>query len=242
VAAVPRDGPGKPGAGPEIPCENPSFNFWPAPGFEEGVKALSTAPTLAEETTAPEPSDEALCHAFLAGDEAAFGTLVERHRALVFALVRRYTTRPEDAADLAQQAFLRALEASRRVLSRWNPTGPAPFRAWLVRIALNLGKNHARQGSRWRRVELVEVSDAAASSESAQEALERVEQERRVRAEVLDLPRRQREVLTLRVDGGLSFRDIAETLGISETNAKVNFHHAVKRLRARVADTPQEGR
>jgi RNA polymerase sigma-70 factor (ECF subfamily) len=203
------------------------------------MKALVTAPTLAEET-APEPSDEALCRAFLAGDEAAFGTLVERHRALLFSLVRRYAARPEDAADLTQQAFLRALEASRRVLSRWSPAGPTPFRAWLVRIALNLGKNHARQGALWRRAELVEVTEAA-SGESAQEALERTEQERHVRAAVLALPRRQREVLTLRVDGGLGFREIAETLGISETNAKVNFHHAVKRLRAQVAETPQEG-
>jgi RNA polymerase sigma factor (sigma-70 family) len=204
------------------------------------VKALDTSLALMEAAT--EPSDEALCRAFLAGDQVAFGTLVERHRALVFALMRRYATRPEDAADLAQQAFLRALEASRRVFSRWSPTGPAPFRAWLVRIALNLAKNHARKGLRWRRMELVEVTEATAPDESAQEALERAERERQVRAAVLALPRRQREVLTLRVDGGLGFREIAETLGITETNAKVNFHHAVKRLRAQVADTPEEER
>ncbi|PTL80560.1 RNA polymerase sigma factor [Vitiosangium sp. GDMCC 1.1324] len=189
---------------------------------------------------ATEPSDEALCRAFLAGDEAAFGTLVERHRALVFSLMRRYAPRPEDAADLAQQAFLRALEASRRVFSRWSPSSPAPFRAWLLRIALNLAKNHARQGRRW--LQVVDVPETEAPDESAHEALERTERERRVRAAVLTLPRRQREVLTLRVDGGLGFRDIAETLGITETNAKVNFHHAVKRLRAQVADTPEEGR
>ncbi len=204
------------------------------------MKALDTSLALMEAAT--EPTDEALCRAFLAGNEAAFGMLVERHRALVFSLMRRYTTRPEDAADLAQQAFLRALEASRRVFSRWSPTGPTPFRAWLVRIALNLAKNHARQGLRWRRMELVEVKEIAAPDQSAQESLERAERERQVRAAVLALPRRQREVLTLRVDGGLGFREIAETLGITETNAKVNFHHAVKRLRAQVADTPEEGR
>ncbi|MGZ3461253.1 MAG: RNA polymerase sigma factor [Archangium sp.] len=202
------------------------------------MKVLETSLALAEATT--EPSDEALCRAFLAGDEAAFGTLVERHRALLFSLMRRYAARPEDAADLAQQAFLRALEASRRVFSRWSPSGPAPFRAWLLRIALNLAKNHARQGRRW--LQVVEVPEIEAPGESAQDALERAEQERRVRAAVLALPRRQREVLTLRVDAGLAFRDIAETLGITETNAKVNFHHAVKRLRAQVAETPEEGR
>jgi RNA polymerase sigma-70 factor (ECF subfamily) len=204
------------------------------------VKALDTSLALAEAAT--EPSDEELCRAFLAGDEAAFGTLVERHRALVFALMRRYTTRPEDAADLAQQAFLRALEASRRVFSHWSLSGSAPFRTWLIRIALNLAKNHARHLLRWRRMELVEAPETEAPGESAHEALERTERERRVRAAVLALPRRQREVLTLRVDAGLGFRDIAETLDITEANAKVNFHHAVKRLRALVTDTPEEER
>ncbi|MFY2557525.1 RNA polymerase sigma factor [Corallococcus terminator] len=185
--------------------------------------------------------DEVLCHAFLDGEEAAFEVLVTRHRALVFSLVRRYTTRPEDAADLAQGAFLRALEASRRVFARFTPSGPAPFRAWLVRIALNLAKNHARHGQRWRPV-LVEAANdevAEAPGESAQEGLERAERGRRVRDAVLTLPRRQREVLTLRVDAGLAFKDIAETLGITENNAKVQFHHAVKRLKARVGE-PEE--
>ena len=59
------------------------------------MKALD--PPLALVATGSGPSDEALCHAFLAGDAAAFGTLVERHRALVFSLVRRYAPRPEDA-------------------------------------------------------------------------------------------------------------------------------------------------
>ncbi|MCY0996711.1 RNA polymerase sigma factor [Myxococcus sp. MISCRS1] len=185
--------------------------------------------------------DEVLCRAFLDGETAAFEVLVLRHRALIFSLVRRYTTRPEDAADLTQGAFLRALEASRRVFSRFTPTGPAPFRAWLVRIALNLAKNHARQGQRWRPV-LVEAPRedvAEAPGESAQDGLERAERARKVREEVLTLPRRQREVLTLRVDAGLAFKDIAQTLGITENNAKVQFHHAVKRLKARVGE-PEE--
>lgn len=211
----------------------------PAAGFVGGVNAVLAQPVVMA-AAGGEAEDEALCRAFLAGDEGAFGRLVERHRALVLSLVRRYTERPEDAADLAQQAFLRALEASRRLLERWRPGGALPFRAWVARIALNLGRRHLRQRLRWRRVELVAVEEASAQGESAQEALERAEQARRVRAAVLTLPRRQREVLALRVDGGLSFKDIALTLGMTENNAKVHFHHAVKRLRAQVGAGAEE--
>ena len=52
-----------------------------------------------------------------------------------------------------------------------------------------------------------------------------------MRRAVLALPRRQREVLTLRVDAELPFADIAETLHITENAARVSFHHAVQRLR-----------
>src|SRR6218665_3748970 len=136
--------------------------------------------TLRLAEAGPEPDDEALCRAFLAGDEAAFGTLVARHRVLVLSLMRRYASAPEDAADLAQQAFLRALEASRRVFSRWSLAGPMPFRAWLIRIALNLAKNHARQGRRWLRA--VEAPETQTPREAAQEAPERSEREPQVRA------------------------------------------------------------
>jgi RNA polymerase sigma-70 factor (ECF subfamily) len=53
---------------------------------------------------------------------------------------------------------------------------------------------------------------------------------------VLRLPRRQREVLTLRVDAELPFAEIAETLSITENAARVNFHHATQRLRALVEE------
>src|SRR5207237_1005501 len=48
---------------------------------------------------------------------------------------------------------------------------------------------------------------------------------------VARLPRRQREVLLLRIDGDLPFAEIAQTLRITEVNAKVNFHHAVQKLK-----------
>lgn len=183
-------------------------------------------------------ADAALLRAFLAGDDAAFGELVRRHEREVLAVVRRYAEDAETARDLAQRAFLRAFEAARR--SAWLRLRAAPFRAWLLRVAMNLGKNHARDARRWRRAPVEAAELAAPVPPVGSDALERVERARAVRAVVLALPRRQREVLTLRIDAELPFGEIARVLGITENAAKVNFHHAARRLRDVVAGEGDE--
>ncbi len=181
------------------------------------------------------PSDAALCRAFLEGDQAAFGELVRRHQDTVFRLVRRYASSPDDARDLSQRAFLQAFEAARRSLPRLlRSAGEFPFRAWLLRIAINLGKNDVRDNARWALAPVEAVEREPHPGEAQPEAMERVENEALVRRAVLTLPRRQREVFTLRIDGGLPFAEIATTLGIGEGNAKSHFHYAVKRLRDEV--------
>src|SRR5512137_2128898 len=175
--------------------------------------------------------DGALLRDYLQGDEGAFDELWRRHHAAVHAIVRRYAGAPEDARDLTQRAFLRAVGAARRVF----PGGDDfPFRPWLFRIAANLGKNHLRDEIRWRRAPVQEIVQAADGATPADELLLRREREGRVREAVLLLPRRQREVLTLRIDAGLSFAEVARTLGIEEGNARVHFHHAARRLAALV--------
>ncbi len=185
-------------------------------------------------------SDDALCRAFLAGEGAAFTELVRRHQELVYRLVRRGTT-PDEARDLAQKTFLKAFEAARRSLPRLGRVGPVPFRAWLLRIAVNLSRNLAREKRRWRLEPVEGLAAADTGAPSASEALVRAEERRQVHAAVLCLPRRQREVVSLRVDGGLPFAEVAEALGITEANAKVQFSQAVKRLKGALAHpTPKE--
>jgi RNA polymerase sigma-70 factor, ECF subfamily len=176
------------------------------------------------------PVDEGLLAAFLVGDDDALGELFRRHESLVLAIVRRYARDPEDARDLVQRTFLRALEASRRTLRR----GPAavPFRRWVVRIAVNLAKNHLRDLARRPRTTLDALDTHVAHAPEATAELERSDRAEAVRRAVLLLPRRQREVLTLRVDAELPFAEIAAALGITENAAKVSFHHATRRLRA----------
>ncbi len=185
--------------------------------------------------------EEALLAAFRVGDDEAFGALVQRHERLVLSLVRRYARDPDDARDLAQRTFLRAFEAARRSLRRANGLGgggAVPFRRWLIRIAVNLAKNHLRDRTRFRAVALDDVAEdrlGTAPAPSTDE-LERAQRAAQVKAAVLELPKRQREVLTLRVDGELSFADIAETLSITETAARVSFHYALQKLRAKLGE------
>lgn len=175
--------------------------------------------------------EEALLAAFLVGDDQAFGDLVRLHEKLVLSLVRRYARTPEDARDLAQRAFLRAFEAARRAL-RKAPGGAFSFRRWLVRIAINLAKNHLRDETRFRSTSLEDVEEARLGTPPAGTAeLEKKERTELVRSAVLTLPRRQREILTLRVDAELPFAEIAETLRITENAARVSFHHAVQHLK-----------
>ena len=53
----------------------------------------------------------------------------------------------------------------------------------------------------------------------------------RVRVAVGELPHKQRLSVTLRIDDGLSFREIGEIIGSSEGSARVNYHHGIRRLR-----------
>jgi RNA polymerase sigma factor (sigma-70 family) len=186
------------------------------------------------------PTDEGLVRSHLDGDRAAFGVLVQRHRRLVLALVRRYARTPEESADLVQQAFLRAFAAAGRVFPRMRLSEEGAFRAWLLRVAVNVGKNHARDGRRWR-LEPVESMDLPAQeSVPVTERLEAEQRRRLVRSALDSLTRRQREVFALRVDGELPFAEVARVLGITENNAKVHFHHAVRRLRERLGGEGEE--
>ncbi len=173
-----------------------------------------------EDSTAEE---QRLVERFRAGDRDAFGELVLRHQRGVYFLVWRYVRSEEDARDLTQAAFVRA----------WNNAGAfrgdSAFRTWMYRIAVNLALNLLRDHRHWQTAELSDqlVSDAP----EAPELLERALQADQLRAAISALPSKQRLVVDLRVQEGLSFRQVAEIAECSEDAAKANFHHALKRLR-----------
>lgn len=168
--------------------------------------------------------DAELLDAFRAGDVRAFETLVRRYQRPVLAIARRFARDADDAEDLAQRAFI---NASRRA-GGWRG---GSFKSWLFKIVVNLAKNHLRDTARFDRSEDAQERELTSAEAGADARMEAVQQQKATREAVAKLPRRQREVLLLRIDGDLPFAEIAATLGITEGNAKVNFHHAVRKLK-----------
>lgn len=171
--------------------------------------------------------DDRLVERFRGGDREAFDDLVRRHQRAVFAIARRYVRDDAEAKDLTQRAFVRAFQGLAGL------RGAGAFRTWLYKIVANLALNHLRDRARLRPTEDAGVDVAVDPVGAGRMAA--AEEHARLRAAVAKLPPKQRLVLELRVYDELPFRDVAEVAGCSENAAKVNFHHAVKRLRELLA-------
>jgi RNA polymerase sigma-70 factor (ECF subfamily) len=157
------------------------------------------------------------------------------HRREVWLLCYRMTGSAADSDDLVQETFARALE--RPPLDRSRPWLP-----WLVRVAVNLARDHLRRRRRrsyrgpWlpEPVELPELSYEPRHTEARYELLESVSYAFLVALEALTPA--QRAVLLLRDVIGYSAAEAADALGLSEGNVRVVLHRARKALEAYDAD------
>lgn len=153
-----------------------------------------------------------------AGDRERFGLLVARHERMVLALAQRMTGNRDDALDVMQNSFL----AAARRLGDFR--GDASFKTWLYGIALNECRMlHRRAG----RTTSIDAIPEPAAPLAGGHALDRVT----LAKLVARLPEKQRLAVLLRVCDDLSFREIGALVGSSEAAAKVNYFHAVKKLR-----------
>jgi RNA polymerase sigma-70 factor, ECF subfamily len=186
--------------------------------------ALSGAPV-----TVANPTDAELVRASLAGDRDAFGAIVERHRRQIYRLCYRFAGNHEDASDLAQDVFIRAYRGLRTFKA------DASLGTWLYRIGVNvcLNKVAVKRGAAEALDPLLASGDPrlTAGGERADDALLRAERERRVRAAIARLPKKQRATLILRIYHELPHEQIAAVLGSSVGAAKTNFFHAMNNLR-----------
>jgi RNA polymerase sigma-70 factor (ECF subfamily) len=163
-----------------------------------------------------------------------FSLVVERHRAQIFRFLLASTRDMDLAETLTQECFLKAHR-------NWSSfRGESSPITWLMRIAINLQKDHWRNRRMqfWRQtrtnaVDLDEVGDWLPSNERSQEqkllARERVAQ---VWQAVKGLSERQRTVFLLRYVEELELREIAQTTGLSEGTIKAHLSRALGRVRA----------
>lgn len=167
-------------------------------------------------------SDEAeLIRRSLAGDGDAFGILVERYQGLAINISYRMIGELPLAEDLAQEAFLKAW------LNLSSFRGESTFRSWLGRIVTNSTIDYVRRqarfpGSHEHWVAQIDTPAALIMQEETRE---------RVRSAVLSLPMHCRAALVLREYEELSYKEIAQALGIPLGTVMSRLNYARNRLR-----------
>ncbi len=161
----------------------------------------------------------------LSGEVEAFGEIVEACQGAVYNLAFRLLGDPEEARDVAQEAFLRAFRNLGFYDSR------KPFLRWLLAITCNLSLDHLRRRTRERKA-LKEASILARRGESSSESLKVEVQELLEKLEEKD-----RAIVVLKYWYGLSCAEIGEIVGLEEGAVKVRLHRA----RLRLADELEKG-
>ena len=158
---------------------------------------------------------------FCDGDPQAFEVLFARHGAPVHRFLARASGNPEAADDLTQATFLSLVKARERFRAG------ARFKPWLYAIALNAARDWRRRHCELLTREGTLPTSIADDSPAPSDA----GLEKAVRAALGKLPANQREAILLHRYEGLSFAEVAEALGASETAVKVRAHRGYERLR-----------
>jgi RNA polymerase sigma-70 factor, ECF subfamily len=175
--------------------------------------------------------DDVLVRRAQAGDADAFGQLVERYMRRAYYAALALVGSREDALDLSQDAFVRAYRARQRI----DPE--RPFYAWLYQILRRLCFNFVRdRQTRARHLDGAGTWLAEEAAERAEpgpeESYARAETRRRVATAIEQLPAREREVLALREFEGLSYKEIAELVGIPLGTVMSRLYTARRHLAA----------
>ncbi len=201
-------------------------------GPERRTEVEVALPSMAVET------DEALVDRARTGDVQAFGELVHRHMRRAYYAALGLVGSPDDALDLSQEAFVRAFRARTRLESG------RPFYPWLYQILRRLCFNFVRD-RRTRRMRtqdaaawLVEQASARVADLRPGRSIEREEARRRVADAIATLPEHERETIVLREFEELSYKEIAELLGIPIGTVMSRLYSARRRLAAAL----EEGR
>lgn len=177
------------------------------------------------------PDEElvARCRAELPGETEAFRLLVERHHTDVYATCFRLLGSREDAEEATQDTFMRLLHSIAGF------RGEARFRTWLLRIAHNISLSRLARSARRSRLEHEFAGrDDWTHDESAGDdaGADRSDADDPVQAILARMSLTDREILSLRFAADLTLEEVAKTLGLSLSAAKMRLYRAEERFRA----------
>jgi RNA polymerase sigma-70 factor, ECF subfamily len=158
-----------------------------------------------------------------------FDALYRSTRDDVYAYVATMLRDPSSAEDVTAVAFERAIRRQRS----YRP-GRGTERAWIFGIARNAALDELRRRRRTTPVDAEPVDEAPSTHDSAELALRRAD----LRAALHTLEPRDREVIALKFHAGLTNKELADVLGVRESNAGTQLHRAMQRLRKACDATP----
>lgn len=173
-------------------------------------------------------SDRQVVDAVLAGDRDAYRLLVDRESRVVIGLCTSILRDPDEAQDVAQDAFVRAY----RSLAAYR--GDGTFGAWIGRIATRMAIARAAAVNRGATPMLIdELVERGPTDESANPERDVVKHEQAlaIQRAISDLPVEQRQVVALRFYQDLPLETIASTLKLPLGTVKSRLHRAMARLR-----------
>jgi RNA polymerase sigma-70 factor, ECF subfamily len=190
-----------------------------------------TAP-LAAPSAGPLPSDEQLLTRHAAGDRLALEELFRRYRQPAYRVAHRLLGNEADALDAVQDGFVKVLTH----LPAFE--GRSAFKTWLLRVVSNAALDLGRQRGRRSTAEPL-AGDGRADGDAGPLVwdeptlgLERADLRRLIDAALARLPEPQRQTFVLHVDADLSYREVAESLGISIGTVMSRLYYARQKLRA----------
>ena len=183
-----------------------------------------------------QPTDEELVTAYLEDDdEKAFRQLVERHQDRIFGYLMGMVKDRATANDLFQETFERVIKAMQGRRGSYDPQGQ--WLSWVMSIARNAAIDHTRKQKKWKDVPQDEDDGRSFwdtledDSPYADEQLHRAEQREWLDEHIEQLAPEQKEVLLLRQETDLTFREIAELQDVSINTALGRMRYALKNLR-----------
>lgn len=155
---------------------------------------------------------------------AEFKAVYDAVYPLIVRIVYSITGELHVAEELCQDAFIRYYQRMDTIPTR------DQAKYWLIRVSKNLALNYEKQRGRERNAYQRAYRQPSKGPESGETSVLKEEAYRAVQEALRELPDNLRTVLVMREYGNLSYREIAESLQISESNVKVRMHRARERL------------